>query len=77
MESINMRTKEISELEVMQKLAKKRLGQKEAGIMLHLGVRRIKRLLKAYRKKGATGLVSLHRGRKGNNCVKVEVKWIC
>jgi hypothetical protein len=74
METLNMSTKEISRLEVMQKLDEKRLSQKEGGIMLHLGVREIKRLLKAYRKKGAAGLISKHRGRKGNNCLKAEVK---
>lgn len=74
METLNMSTKEISRLEVMQKLAEKRLSQKEAGVMLHLGARQIKRLLKAYRKKGVAGLISKHRGHKGNNCLKAEVK---
>jgi len=74
METLNMSTKEISRLEVMQKLVEKRLSQKEAGKILHLGVRQIKRLLKTYRKKGVVGLISKHRGRKGNNCLKAEVK---
>ena len=74
MEMLNMSSKEISRLEVMQKLAEKRMSQKEAGSILHLGVRQIKRLLKAYRKKGAVGLISKHRGRKGNNRLKEEVK---
>ena len=74
METLNMSTKEISRLEVMQKLVEKRLSQKEAGRILHLGVRQIKRLLKTYRKEGVVGLISKHRGRKGNNCLKAEVK---
>lgn len=74
METMNMSSKEINRLEVMQKLAEKRLNQKEAGVMLHLGVRQIKRLLKAYRKRGAAGLISKQRGRKGHNCLKAEVK---
>jgi len=41
---------------------------------LGLSVRQIKRLLKAYRKQGGAGLVSKHRGRKGNNRLSEEVK---
>ena len=39
------------------------MSQKEAGEILDLGKRQIKRLLKSYRKQGAVGF----RGRKGNN----------
>ena len=42
--------------------------------MLHLSTRQIKRLLRAYRKKGAAGLMSKHRGRKGNNRIADDVK---
>jgi hypothetical protein len=37
-------------------------------------VRQIKRLLKAYRKEGAVGLIAKHGGRKGNNFLKAEEK---
>ncbi len=74
MEIIGMSRKEISRLEVMQKLDEKRLSQKEAGRILNLGVRQVKRLLKAYRKQGAAGLISKHRGRPGNNRLKAEEK---
>jgi transposase len=74
MEIIGMSRKEISRLEVMQKLDEKRLSQKEAGRILNLGVRQIKRLLKSYRKAGAAGLISKHRGRPGNNRLKTTVK---
>jgi transposase len=50
------------------------MSQKEAGEILHLGERQIKRLLKSYRKQGAVGLVSKHRGRKGNNRLSENVK---
>lgn len=52
---------------MMQRLAEKRMSQKEAGEILHLGTRQIKRLYKAYRKHGAAGLVSKRRGRVSNN----------
>jgi transposase len=74
METVNMSTKEISRLEVIQKVKEKRMSQKEAGVILGLGVRQIKRLLKKYRQQGAAGLISKHRGRQGNHCLKEEVK---
>lgn len=71
---LNMSTKELSRLEVMQRLAEKRMSQKEAGEILDLGIRQIKRLLNAYRKQGAAGLVSKQRGRTGNNRLPASVK---
>ena len=52
---LRMSAKELSKLEVMQRLSEKRMAQKEAGEILHLGRRQIKRLLKRYRKHGAEG----------------------
>jgi hypothetical protein len=48
-----MSTKELTRLEVMQRLKDKRLTQKEAGELLGLSVRQIKRLWRAYRQAGA------------------------
>jgi len=64
---LNMSIKELSRLEVMQRLAKKQMSQAEAGTILNLSTRQIKRLLKAYRQEGARGLVSKQRGRQSNN----------
>ena len=74
METMTMSRKEISRLEVMQKLSEKRMSQKEAGRILGVSERQIKRLLKAYRRHGAAGLISKHRGRKGNHCLPAEMK---
>lgn len=71
---LEMSAKELNRLEVMQRLSEKRMSQKEAGRILGRSVRQIKRLLRAYRKQGAAGLVSKHRGRKGNNRLSEEVK---
>ena len=71
---LNMSVKELNRLEVMQRLAKKQLSQKEAGRILGVSTRQIKRLLKAYRAQGAAGLVSRQRGRKSNNCLSAEIK---
>ena len=71
---LEMSAKELRRLDVMQRLSTKQLSQKEAGRILSLSVRQIKRVLKAYRQKGAGGLVSKHRGRQGNNRLPEEVK---
>jgi len=71
---LEMSAKELSRLEVMQRLSRKQLSQKGAGMILSLSVRQIKRLLRTYRQKGAGGLVSKHRGRPGNHRLSEEVK---
>jgi transposase len=62
-----MSTKELSRLEVIQRLEEKRMSQKEAASVLGIGVRHVKRLVKAYRREGAKGLVSKRRGQPSNN----------
>ena len=71
---LEMSAKELTRLEVMQRLSRKQMSQKEAGQLLSVSVRQIKRVLKAYREKGASGLTSKHRGRKGNHRLPEEVK---
>src|SRR5512139_1697943 len=71
---LEMSAKELSRLEVMQRLSKKQMSQAEAGRILSLSERQIKRLLRAYRQTGAAALVSKHRGRKANNRLSEEVK---
>ncbi len=73
-ELLKMSAKELSRLEVMQKLSEKRVSQKEAGRLLHVSTRQVKRLLKAYRKDGAAGLVSGQRGRQSHNRLSEDVK---
>src|SRR3972149_691851 len=51
----------------MQKLAEKRVSQKEAASVLGVSTRQVKRLLRGYRRDGAKGLVSKQRGRMSNN----------
>lgn len=71
---LEMSAKELSRLEVLQRVSRKQMSQKEAGRILDLSTRQVKRLLKAYREKGAAGLVSKQRGRKANNRIAEEVK---
>jgi transposase len=71
---LTMSTQELSRLEVMQRVREKRLTQKEAGEMLGLSVRQVKRLLRKFRQGGASELVSKRRGRPGHNQLSEEVK---
>jgi transposase len=58
----------------MQRLEEKRMVQKEAAQVLGVSVRQVKRLLRAYRREGAKGLVSRRRGRPSNNRLAEETK---
>jgi transposase len=66
-ELLTMSQRELTRLEVMQRIKEQRLTQKEAAQMLGISIRQIKRLWKAYRKNGAKGLVSKRRGQPSNN----------
>ena len=62
-----MSKKEMSRLEVMDRLKAKRLSQAEASQILGISVRQVKRLYAAYRQGGAKGLVSQKRGKESNH----------
>jgi hypothetical protein len=64
---IEMSGKEITRLEVMQRLKAKRMTQAEAGDVLGISERQVKRLYRAYREQGAKGLVSGKRGKASNH----------
>jgi transposase len=66
-ELLTMSEQEITRLEAMQRIEEKRLTQKEASRMLKLSVRQIKRLYRAYKGKGAKGLISSRRGKPSNH----------
>jgi hypothetical protein len=68
-----MSNKEITRLEIMQRLKDKRISQKEAGQMLKISVRQIKRLYRAYKAQGAKGLISARRGKVSNNRLDAQV----
>jgi len=66
-ELLTMSGKEVSRLEVMQRLKEKSLNQREAAKLVGVSVRQVKRMYKAYREQGAAGLVSQRRGRASNH----------
>ena len=61
---LTMSKKEVTRLEVIQRLEAKRLKQKEAAEMLRVSERHVRRLLRAYRQSRAEGLVSKRRGNR-------------
>jgi transposase len=58
---------ELSRLEVIQRVKRKSLRQRQAAELLSLSVRQVKRLCKAYQAGGAAALISQQRGRPSNN----------
>lgn len=58
---------ELSRLEVIQRVKRKTLRQRQAAELLSLSVRQVKRLSKAYQAGGATALICKQRGRPSNN----------
>ncbi len=68
-----MSQQELSRLEVIQRVSSKRLTQREAAGLLHLSVRQVKRLLRAYRQRGARALQSKRRGQRSNNRLPEEL----
>ena len=71
---LSMSSKELSRLEVIQRLEAKRLRQREAAELLGVGIRQVKRLWRAYRQSGAQGLVSKRRGCASPNQLDEKVK---
>ena len=72
-ELLTMSKRELTRLEVVQRLKDKRLTQKEAAQLLKLSIRQVKRLWRAFNEKGASGLVSARRGKPSSNRLDAEV----
>jgi transposase len=68
-----MSQKELTRLEVIQRLEEKRLRQKEAAEILGVSPRHIRRLLRAYRQEGEKGLISKRRGKPSNHRLGLAV----
>ena len=57
----------------MKKVDEKRMRQQEAATMLGISTRQVKRLLRAYRREGAKGLISKRRGQVSNHQLEEKV----
>jgi len=69
-----MSAKELTRLEVMQRLKAHALTQREAARLLGLSVRHVRRLWCHYQQAGAAGLVSRKRGRPSNHRLDPAVR---
>lgn len=69
-----MSKKELTRIEVMQRLEEKRLKQREAAEKLRISERHVRRLLRVYRLDGERGLISKRRGKPSNNQLDEQVK---
>jgi hypothetical protein len=66
-----MSTRERDRLRTIEALCERRLQQAPAAQQLGLSVRQVKRLVRAYRRQGAAGLVSARRGRPSNRLISL------
>ena len=64
--NLTMCTREVDRLEIIGRVAERRLTQRKAAERLDLSLRQVERLSRAYRTDGAPGLVSRQRGRRSN-----------
>lgn len=74
METFQMSKKEINQIGIFEKLSDKEIKQKEAGMILGLSTRQIKRKLKAFRRLGAPALIHGSRGKPSNNQFDSQIK---
>jgi len=73
-ETFIMSHKEMDRLSLIQSIIDKKLTQISAASQMGISVRQVKRLVAAFRKQGAQGLISKHRGKKSNNAISGAVR---
>jgi len=71
---LRMSQKERDRLKLMKALKKREIGQKEAGEILGIGQRQVRRLLRRYEADGDAGLVHRARGRPSNRAIADAVR---
>jgi len=71
---ITMSQKELTRLEILERLTQKQMPQAQAAELLGLSVRQIKRLKKTYAQEGAATLPSKRRGKPSNNRLPEALK---
>ena len=74
MELVQMSKKELSRVEVMERIKAKSMTQKKGAEALSISVRQVRRLWKNYQEKGAVGLVSKSRGKPSNNRLPTKTR---
>ncbi len=74
MELLEMSRKELSRVEIMERMKAKKMTQKKGAESLGISVRQLRRIWKNYQEKGAAGLVSKRRGKPSNNRLPSETR---
>ena len=73
-EELTLNRKEQKRLILLNQLERKELGLGKAALILNVSERQVWRLLSAYRKEGAEGLVHRNRGRQPVNTLPIELR---
>jgi transposase len=71
---IPMKRKDIERLRIIQKAIDKHMTQVEAGKQLSLHERQIRRMVKAVREEGVTGIIHGNRGRESPRKIAEKIK---
>jgi transposase len=72
--TITMTQEELNRKTIIEQAEDKRITQREGAEKLGISERHFRRLLKQYRERGDTGLVSGHRGKPSNNRMKADTR---
>lgn len=73
-QSVPMSDQELSRVQVLEQLKVKKIKQRQAAEQLHLSVRQIKRLFRAFKRHGAKALISKKRGQGSHHQLARTVK---
>ncbi len=72
--TLTMSTRELERLEILDRVAERRLTQRQAAEQLGLGPRQVERLCRVLHEQGAVRLVSRKRGRARNRRLPAAVR---
>jgi len=71
---VTMSVKELDRVQLMTRLAERRLTQRHAGELLGLTERQVRRLYRAFKARGAQGLASAKRGKPSHRRLAAETR---
>ena len=74
MKMLNLSQKELDTVIILERTKNSELKQEEAAQMLQIGVRQLRRRLKAYKASGAAGIMSKKRGKPSNRSLPLTEK---
>jgi hypothetical protein len=73
-EHVTLSHKELDRLQIMARIAERRLSQRHAGELLGLTERQVRRLYRAFKAHGAQGLTSAKRGKPSHRRLPQETR---